>query len=146
MGEPENKPEISKKPPRKGQFIKNDPRIKLGHGLAGRKKTPPEWKEMAEEMRLTIVRLLALEKNALQDLLKANPTGVEMVAAKYIHEHPIETVNRFLGKSPDIVKAELTGADGKPLIPDSEAFKALTTQQLLALIELTNQKTPEMPK
>lgn len=54
-----------------------------------------------------------MPKNELQQLLASNPTGAEMLAAKYIHEYAPKAVERFLGKMPEI----LTGADGAPLIP-----------------------------
>ena len=119
-------------------FTKGDPRIAQGHKVAGRKKTPPEWKEMADELRLTIVRLLSLEKNDLTLLLQSNPTGVEMLAAKYIHENAVEAVNRFLGKVEDRIKQELTGKDGASFNPPALLdLSKLTPEELLKLIEAT---------
>jgi len=91
-------------------FTKNDPR----RGKSpGRPKKSVEWKDAEEELRTAIPRLLLMEKNDLKKLLESNPTGAEMLAAKYLHEHAVEAVNRFLGKTPNV----LTGAEGKPLIP-----------------------------
>jgi hypothetical protein len=72
---------------------------------------------MAETLRLAIVRILSMDKEGVRVLLSGNPTGAEMLAAKYVHEHPTEAVNRFLGKTPDVIKSELTGKDGAPLVP-----------------------------
>ncbi len=93
------------------KFFKGDPRIKLG----GRPKKTVSWKEAEDALREAIPRILRMEKNELQKLLASNPTGVEMLAAKYIHEHCTEAVNRFLGKTPEVVHSELTGKDGVPL-------------------------------
>ena len=127
-------------------FVKGDPRIALSAGKQGRKKKPPEWNEMSDDLRLTIVRLMSMKKSELQALLKSDPTGVEMLASKYIYDHAVETVNRFLGKTPDVVKSEVTGKDGKPLVPETNAIKSLTRDELLSLIEATNPKPRETPQ
>lgn len=95
---------------------------------------------MADELRLTIVRLLAMEKNDLTELLKGNPTGVEMLAAKYIHENAVEAVNRFLGKVTEKFSGELTGKDGAPLVPTSAPvidFSKFKPDEIRKIIEAT---------
>lgn len=104
---------MTDKPKRRGQFVKNDPRRSPG----GRPKKTTSWKEAEDALREAIPRILMMEKNALTQLLASNPTGVEMLAAKYIHEHVPQTVDKFLGKTPNV----LTGADGKDLIPTPPA-------------------------
>lgn len=91
------------------RFTRGDPRTKLG----GRKKKTVNWKEAEDALREAIPRILMMEKAELQALLASNPTGVEMLAAKYIHEFAPKAVERLLGKTP----VELTGKDGTPLIP-----------------------------
>ncbi|MES2155381.1 MAG: hypothetical protein V4510_09630 [bacterium] len=90
-------------------FTKNDPRRAKG----GRPKKSVSWKQAEDKLREAIPRLLVMDKNDLHALLASNPTGAEMLAAKYLHEHAVEAVNRFLGKTATV----LTGAEGKPLIP-----------------------------
>lgn len=108
-----------------------------GNPSGGKKKTT-SWKEAEDLLRDAIPRLLKMEKNALANLLRSNPNGAEMLAAKYIHEHAVEAVNRFLGKTPDKVQAEMTGKDGAPLNPPALIdFSKLTADELIKLIEAT---------
>lgn len=103
--------------PGKGKpFTKNDPRSALGRG-GGRPKKSVTWKEAEDALREALPRILLMPKNELARLLAENPTGAEMIAAKYLHENVPATVNRFLGKTPDV----LTGKDGAPLIPAAAA-------------------------
>ncbi len=131
------------KPPGPGRkFTKGDPRTKLG----GRKKKTVEWKEAEDALREALPRILMMERNELQQLLASNPTGIEMLAAKFIHESPNKAVERFLGKMPEI----LTGKDGAPLIPAAPApqlidFSKVPVDQLLKLIQATEPK-PEPEK
>jgi hypothetical protein len=83
----------------------------------GRPKKTVTWREAEDALREAIPRLMLMDKKDLKLLLEANPTGAEMLAAKYIHEHPIATVDRMLGKT----VTPLSGVDGKPLIPDAPA-------------------------
>ena len=94
---------------RPGTFKKGNSASK-GHGP---KKKSVTWLEAEELLRAAIPRLLKMPKNELARLLQENPTGAEMVAAKFIHEHAPEVVNRFLGRMPNV----LTGAEGAPLMP-----------------------------
>ena len=103
-----------KKKRRGRPFKKNDPRINPG---PGRPKKSVTWKKAEEELRKAIPRLLLMTEVELQGFLKKNPTGVETLAARYIDEHLMATVDRFLGKTPNI----LTGKDGDPLIPEQKA-------------------------
>lgn len=132
--------------PRGKPFTKGDPRAAAGRKLAGRKPKSVTWKEAEEALREAVPRLLLMPKHALAALLQDNPTGVEMLAAKYIHEHAVEAVNRFLGKVAEHVKSELTGKDGAPLVPEIVALKNFSTDQLLKLIEATVPKAAEGPK
>lgn len=91
-------------------FTKGDPRAKKG----GRKKKTVEWKEAEDALREAIPRLLLMPKNELSNLLRDNPTGAEVLAAKFLMESPAKAVERFLGKMP----LPLTGPEGKPLIPE----------------------------
>ena len=87
----------------------NKPRGKpfqKGNKGGGRKKKTVTWKAAEEMLREAIPRVLMMSKNELALLLQANPTGAEMVAAKFIHEETTETVNRFLGKVPNIVTGD----------------------------------------
>ena len=91
--------------PGKGKpFVKGDPR----RAKTGRPKKTASWKAAENELRGAIPRVLMMEKNALAALLRDNPTGAEMVAAKLIHEHVPEAVNRFLGKTTDKISADIT--------------------------------------
>lgn len=83
----------------------------------GLKPKSTSWKKAEDLLREALPRLLMMEKNKLQQLIQSNPTGAEMLAAKYLHEHAVEAVNRFLGKP----ATPLTGADGKDLIPATPA-------------------------
>lgn len=123
-------------------FTKNDPRAAAGRKLAGRKPKSVEWRDAEKALREAIPRLLLMQKNDLQNLLASNPTGVEMLAAKYVMEHIPDTVNRFLGRTPNV----LTGKDGEPLIPAPPApmlppidFSKMTEEQLDRFIEATAQ-------
>lgn len=118
-------------------FTKNDPRRGTS---SGRPKKSVTWKEAEDALREAIPRLMLMSKKDLKLLLEANPTGAEMLAAKYIHEHVPHTVERFLGKTP----TPLTGVDGKPLIPEAAApilppldFSKMSEAQLDRLIEAT---------
>lgn len=100
--------------PGKGKpFSKGDPRAAKGRGKGGRPKKTVTWKQAETELREAMPRVLLMTKNDLQNMLASNPTGSEMLAAKYIMEHVPDAVNRFLGKTPNV----LTGKDGKDLIP-----------------------------
>lgn len=119
---------------------KNDPRIGKN---GGRKRKSVAWKDAEETLREALPRVLLMSKNDLQALLQSNPTGAEMLAAKYIHEHVPAAVERFLGKTPSI----LTGADGEPLIPKPItpalppiSFIGWTPEQLDKFIENTSPK------
>lgn len=76
---------------------------------SGLRKKTTAWKNAEEALREALPRILMMEKNKLQILLQSNPNGIEMLAAKYVHEHPIECVNRFLGKIEEVIKQENTG-------------------------------------
>jgi hypothetical protein len=76
---------------------------------SGRPKKSPSWKKAEEAIRDAIPRVLVMRKSDLQRILADNPTGAEMLAAKYVHEHPTECVNRFLGKTEDVLKQEISG-------------------------------------
>ncbi len=124
----------------KGRFTKGDPRILAGHKVSGRPKKSVVWKKAENKLREALPRLLLMEKNDLQALLASNPNGAEMLAAKYIHEHVVEAVNRFLGKPP----TPLTGADGDPLIPEQTApvlpvlsFRDMTEEEVDRFIAAT---------
>lgn len=106
----------------------------------GRKKKSVQWDKAAAALEEALPRVMLMEKNKLQNLLQSNPTGAEMVAAKYIHEHIPDVVNRFLGKTPNVV----TGAEGAPLIPAAPApilppisFVGWTVEQIDRFIEAT---------
>lgn len=75
----------------------------------GRPKKTTNWRKAEDLLRETIPRILLMDKNELQQILASNPTGAEMLAAKYVHEHPTECVNRFLGKVEDVIKQETSG-------------------------------------
>ena len=112
---------------------------KSGNPSGGPKKTT-SWKEAEGLLRDAIPRLIKMDKNTLAELLKSNPTGAEMLAAKYIHEHAVEAVNRFLGKTPETIKAEVTGKDGAPLVPAAQPlidFSKFSPEKIRALIEAT---------
>lgn len=94
-------------------FTKGDPRAAKGRSMAGRPRKTVTWKEAEKELREALPRILLMAKNELKALLESNPTGVEMLAAKYLHEHVPAAVDRMLGKTP----TPLTGKDGTPLIP-----------------------------
>lgn len=81
----------------------------------GRKPKSVHWKQAEEALREALPRILMMKKSALQKLLANDPTGVEMLAYKYVLEHETETVNRFLGKTPDNINAEIGGRDGSPI-------------------------------
>ena len=124
-------------------FTKNDPRAAKGRAKGGRPKKSVSWKEAENALREAIPRILLMPKDDVAKLLKANPTGAEMLAAKYIHEHATEAVNRFLGRIP----SEITGKDGAPLIPDAPApvlppmdFTGWKSKQIDKFIEATKAK------
>lgn len=125
--------------PRGKPFTKGDPRAAMGRNLSGRPKKSVTWKHAEDALREAVPRLLMMEKNALQRLLQANPTGVEMLAAKYIHEHAVEAVNRFLGKITEHVKSEVTGKDGAPLMLSAPLidFSKFSPEEIRKLIEAT---------
>ncbi|MEK7859300.1 MAG: hypothetical protein AAB320_09190 [Elusimicrobiota bacterium] len=83
----------------------------------GRPRKTPEWRRAEEALREAIPRIMAMKKNALQQLLANNPIGVEMIAARYLHECVPQVVDRFLGKTPVAV----SGKDDQALIPDCPA-------------------------
>jgi hypothetical protein len=110
-----------------------------GNPKGGPKKTT-SWKEAEDLLRDAIPRLIKMDKNELAELLKSNPTGAEMLAAKYIHEHAVEAVNRFLGKTPETIKSEVTGKDGAPLLAGGVPvidFSKFSPDKIRALIEAT---------
>ena len=90
-------------------FTKDDPRRSPG----GRPKKTVSWKKAEDKLREAIPRLLLMPKKKREKLIADNPTGAEMLAAKYIEEYTPQAVDRFLGKVP----TEFTGKDGSPLIP-----------------------------
>lgn len=133
MAPPGNKDKTNGRPPH---------RFKKGESgnPSGRPKKSVKWKDAEEQLREAIPRLMLLEKNELQKLLSSNPTGVEMLAAKYIHEHVPDVINRMLGKTPSV----LTGKDGEPLIPPAPApvlppisFEGWKPEQIDKFIEAT---------
>jgi hypothetical protein len=103
--------------PRGKPFTKDDPRAAKGRANGGRPKKSVTWKEAEEALREALPRVLLMSKNELQQILASNPTGAEMLAAKYIHEHVPQSVDKFIGKTPVV----FTGAEGKPLIPAANA-------------------------
>ena len=80
---------------------------------SGRPAKSTAWKKAEAILREALPRILMMSKSKLSELLRDNPSGAEMLAAKYVHEHPIECVNRFLGKIEDELK--LTG-DARPVM------------------------------
>ena len=122
------------------KFVKGDPRIQLG----GRPKKSVTWKEAEEALREALPRVLLMTKNELQQALSSNPSGAEMIAAKFLHEHVPQTVERFLGKVADV----LTGAEGKPLYPApvenpvDQEMKKHTMAVLLNIIKSTDTAQP----
>lgn len=101
---PRGKPFTGKDDPRRGKS-------------PGRPRKTVEWKEAEDELRAAIPRLLMMSKAELTALVKAGLSMIDELAVTYIREHPVETVNRFLGKT----ALPLTGGDGKPLIPPAPA-------------------------
>ena len=104
----------------------------------GRPKKTVEWRRAENALREAIPRILLMKKDMLQRLLQSNPTGAEMLAAKYIHEHVPAAVDRLLGKTPN----ELTGQGGKPLITAQPVLPAInftdwTEEQIDRFIEKT---------
>ena len=123
-------------------FVKGDPRTKNG----GRPKKSVEWKEAEDALREAIPRLLLLPQNDLKNLLQSNPTGAEILAAKFLTESPAKAVERFLGKMP----LPLTGAEGKPLIPEGVIpqlppinFAGWTEKQIDDFIQATSARASE---
>ena len=123
-------------------FTKNDPRASKGRG-AGRPKKTVTWKKAETALREAFPRILLMDEISLVKLLKSNPTGVEIVAAKYIKEYLPALVDRFLGKTPNV----LTGKDGDPLIPEQKVpvlpmldLSILTKKQLDKFIENTKNR------
>lgn len=128
------------RPPRRKSngrpFTKGDPRTKLG----GRPKKSVKWEEAEQELREALPRVMLMKKHDLSKLLSDNPTGAEMLAAKFLVESPNKAVERFLGKMPQV----LTGAEGAPLIPAAPApiippmsFQGWTPAQIDKFIEAT---------
>lgn len=96
--------------PRGKPFTKDDPR----RGKSpGRPRKTVEWKTAEDELRAALPRLMMMSAKELKDLVKNGLSVVDELAIAYIREHPVEAVNRFIGKP----ATPLTGADGKPLIP-----------------------------
>lgn len=123
-------------------FTKNDPRSAKGRG-SGRPKKSVTWKKAETALREAFPRLLMMDDIKLEKFLKSNPTGVEIVAARYIKENLKETVDRFLGKTPNV----LTGQDGSPLIPEQKApvlapidFSKWSSKQIDRFIENTKNR------
>jgi hypothetical protein len=87
-------------------------RFKKGQSgnAGGRPSKSTDWKKAEKGLRDAIPRILLMPKADLQKVLTNNPSGIEMLAAKYVHEHPIECVNRFLGKVPDEIHQENSGS------------------------------------
>lgn len=110
------------KPPSqlKGEKKGGDGRIQPGEvrNPSGRPKKSVTWKKAEHALREALPRLLLMPKDKMREILEANPTGAEVLAALYIREHVVEAVNRFLGKTPDVI----TGEDGLPLIPAAPAL------------------------
>jgi hypothetical protein len=127
--------------PRGKPFVKDDPRRGKS---SGRPKKSVNWKAAEELLREALPRVLSMERNELRALLESNPTGAEMLAAKFLHEEPTKAVERFLGKMPTV----LTGAEGAPLIPAAPApvlppldFTHWTPAQIDKFIERTGATT-----
>lgn len=80
---------------------------------SGRPKKTVTWKAAEDLLRATIPILVMMTDKELRELMKRGPSVAEALAIAYIQEHPIEAVNRFLGKP----ATPLTGGDGAPLIP-----------------------------
>ena len=123
-------------------FTKNDPRSFRGKGV-GRPKKSVTWKKAETALREAFPRILLMDEISLLRLLKNNPTGVDIVAARYIKEHLPALVDRFLGKTPNV----LTGKDGEPLIPEQKApvlppidFSKWSPKQIDRFIENTKNK------
>lgn len=109
---------------------------------SGRPKKTVTWKQAEKELRDALPRILLMTKNDLHSLLASNPTGTEMLAAKYLMEHVPDAVNRMLGKTPNV----LTGKDGAPLIPKPAApvypamnFDGWKPEQIDEFIKATSQ-------
>ncbi len=129
--------------PGKGRpFTKGDPRAEKGRKNGGRPKKTVSWKEAEDLLRDALPRVLKMDKNTLAQLIQSNPSGAEMVAAKFIHEHVPQTVERFLGKVPDV----LTGADGAPVVslgadirsnPVDDEMRKMTMDLLKKIVEQT---------
>lgn len=105
---------------------------------SGRPKKTTSWKEAEDLLREALPRILKMEKNELQNLLQSNPTGAEMLAAKYIHEHIPQAVERFLGKVPNLT--EVSGPKGGPLETKSTGpdLSIFTKDILLKMIKATD--------
>lgn len=93
-------------------FTKNDPR----RGKSpGRPKKTVTWREAEDLLRATVPLLIVMSDKELKALMNAGPGVAEQIAIAYIQEHPVEVINRFLGKT----ATPITGADGKPFMPPS---------------------------
>lgn len=123
-------------PFQKGQA---NPGFKKGHkGTGGRPKKSVVWKVAEDALREALPRILLMRKNDLQRLLQSNPSGAEMLAAKYLHEHVPQAVDKFLGKTPSV----LIGQRGKPPITvqpplPSISFTDWTAEQIDRFIDIT---------
>lgn len=116
---PENKRKAGTPPPAAHRFQKGQ-----SGNPGGRKPKTVQWKDAEDALREALPRLLLMRKNELAKLLQDSPTGAEVLAAKFLMESPKAAVERFLGKMPQA----LTGAEGKPLIPEGTGAVTILPQ------------------
>ena len=73
----------------------------------------------------------------------------EIIYSEPLEDHSIQlrAVELTLELKGNLKKSvELTGKDGEPLVPETNAIKSLTRDELLSLIEATNPKPRETPQ
>ena len=111
----------------------------------GRPPKTVTWKEAEVATREAVAHVMLMTDAEVKTLQSSKTTvEAERLALAYIREHPVETINRFLGKTPDVIMSEPTGKDGDKLMLEY-VMGILTTEQLERLIEATNPPNMKPP-
>lgn len=77
---------------------------------SGRPKKSTNWRKAEDVLREAIPRLLLMTRSEIAKEMAAEPNGAIMLAHRYVEEHTVEAVNRFLGKVEEVIKQENVGA------------------------------------
>lgn len=86
---------------------REDTQFKKGNQGGGRPVEHPLKGKVAYALWTAMIKLAAMKKDDAVKKMSGNPTMTEIVAWKYMQDHPTDFMDRFCGKIPQ--KQEVSG-------------------------------------